>query len=372
MKKCLLLYLSFCFLFVSAASCQQTGIGDTPAPTKTKTQEAIQDSEPIQPTKTEEKSKTLTIGFSWARQGDDPYYIGMRDTLHAAMEAHKDEYGYETVRWIYRIAGEDAQQQKKDIQDFIDTQVDLIVVYAFDTKEMEVSLSAARKAGIPFIAYDRPIDPSVAIIPDATIALDTTTMDYQVGKALIAAMEEAGITPNSLIMIEGDYADQICLSRPMHDGFDRACQEAGIEVKQRVASEWDVNKGLDGFTAAYEANPDCNVVFVSADFIIPAVETVLKKAGKWKPNGEAGHVWVVSADLGPSGIPYIKDRYLDFAISDGLENMAEAFATTAFRLIAYGIPPVEKYIYVESEIVTKENLESCDTWAKEYERGEQG
>lgn len=307
--------------------------------------------------------KTLSIGMSWAHL-DDSLFYAMRDTMEKAVKELSPERGYSKVEWIHVVANNDVQKQASDISDLITKDVDLIVSYAIDSKAIQSSIEEARSAGIPFICYDRDADPE-GTQPDAFIGLDTVDQAYTAGIALFKQMEEAGVKPTSVISIVGDLSDQNALNRI--EGFKKAADEYGITITQEVPSEWNADKALSGFSAAFQAHPDCNTVLIASDFIITAVQSVLEKAGKWIPSGQEGHVWVASQDVYPAGLQFIRDGYIDYDTAYDLWNIALGFAPVAFDLVE-GKAIANPEVKVPGRVVGLDNVDTIDNlWARDYE-----
>ena len=310
------------------------------------------------------EGRTLTVGMSWAHKNDSLFY-GMQDTLEKATEAEAKKRGYDGVRWVHVICDDNAQKQASDIEDLITQKVDLIVSYAQDSTAIGASIDAARRAGIPFICYDRDADAKVTQ-PDAFIGLDTTAQAYTTGVALFKAMKEAGAAPTDIISIIGDLSDQNALNRI--DGFNKAAKEFGVAVKQEVPSEWDSDKAQAGFSAAFQANPNCNTVLIASDFIITAVQSVLENSDQWIPAGEKGHIWVASQDVFPIGLQFIRDGYIDFDGAYALKAMAEEFAPIAINLIEGKGAPANSKVVVTGVVINQQNVDTVDgLWARNYE-----
>lgn len=307
---------------------------------------------------------TLTIGMSWAHKNDSLFY-GMQDSLEKATLAEAKKRGFDNVRWVHVICDDNAQKQASDIEDLITQKVDLIVSYAQDSTAIGASIAAAHKAGIPFICYDRDTDPAVTQ-PDAFIGLDTTAQAYTTGVELFKAMKAAGVAPVDIISIIGDLSDQNALNRI--DGFNKAAKEYGVSVKQEVPSEWDSGKAMSGFSAAFQANPNCNTVLIASDFIITAVQSVLENADQWIPAGEKGHIWVASQDVFPVGLQFIRDGFIDFDGAYDLKAMAEEFAPIALNLVLGKGAPANPKVVVTGVVVNKANVDTLDgLWARDYE-----
>ena len=307
--------------------------------------------------------KTMTIGMSWAHKNDSLFY-GMEDTLAKAMDELKAERGYDSIDWIHVIANDDAQKQAADIEDLITKDVDLIVSYAQDNEAIKASIESAHAAGIPFICYDRDATEG-GTQPDGFVGLDSTEQAYTTGVALFQAMKDAGVVPTDVISIVGALNDTNATNRIA--GFKKAADEFGVTIKQEVPSDWDANKALEGFTAAFQANPNCNCVLIASDFIITAVQSVLEKNEKWIANGQEGHVWVGSQDVFPTGLQFIRDGYIDFDTAYDLWAIAQNFAPMAYDLVE-GKELETTKIYEAGRVVSKENVDTLENlWARDYE-----
>ncbi|MCL1855286.1 MAG: tRNA uridine-5-carboxymethylaminomethyl(34) synthesis enzyme MnmG [Clostridia bacterium] len=247
--------------------------------------------------------------------------------------------------------------------DLISRGVDVIVVYAFDSIAIGSSIESAQAAGIPIILYDRAADPSVTQ-PDAFVGLDTTAQAYEAGKVFFQMMKDAGVTPNKIISIVGDLADQNALNRI--EGFDNAAAEFDTQVEVTVPSEWNSDKALANFTTAWQANPDSNCVLIASDFIITSVQSVLEANDAWIPNGEEGHVWVCAQDAFPVGLQYVRDGFIDVEGVYNLEGMADLFTSVVYDLID-GKPIANQSQTVGAGIMTKENVNTQTWWAQAYE-----
>lgn len=308
--------------------------------------------------------KTLTIGMSWAHKNDTLFYA-MEDTLTAAIGAAAKENGYSNVKWIHVIAGDDSVKQASDIEDLITKKVDVIISYTYDSKAIESSIKAAHKAGIPFISWDRNVDASVTEKPDLFVGLDTTTQAYSCGIALFKAMKDAGTKPTDVISIIGDLADQNALNRIK--GFKKAADEYGVTITQEVPSEWNSDKALSGFSAAYQAHPNTNCVLIASDFIITSVQSVLEANKAWIPNGQKGHVWIGSQDVFPVGLEYLRNGYMDYDTAYDLNSMSKEVSKAIFQIVD-GKYSGKKEITVGGTVVSKSNVDTLDLWAKKYEK----
>jgi len=93
------------------------------------------------------------------------------------------------------------EEQKKQIQYFIDRDVDVIVIICIDADSLSDEVQKARNAGIKVIAYDRIIRNSNI---DLYISFDNRTVGKQMGEALVTDGLKEG---DNVIMIGGSPVD---------------------------------------------------------------------------------------------------------------------------------------------------------------------
>lgn len=96
--------------------------------------------------KNESGRPKMTIGASYMTM-NNPYFEVINEEIKAVVESKGDVL--ET-----RDSGMDAKVQAKQVESFIDEQVDCILINAVDWKRIGPSLKKAKKAGIPVIAVD--------------------------------------------------------------------------------------------------------------------------------------------------------------------------------------------------------------------------
>ncbi|MDC7291646.1 sugar ABC transporter substrate-binding protein [Blautia schinkii] len=309
-----------------------------------------------------EGGETLKIGFSWSHKNDSLFY-SFDESLAKVMDETCKEHGYDAVEWVHVVAEDNADKQSSDISDLITQDCDVIVAYAFDNVAIASSAQECKDAGIPFVLYDRNMAEDAEPKADLFIGLDTYNQAYLAGKEFFQMLKDDGVEANSIISIMGATNDNNALNR--EQGFTDAAKEFGLEIKQTVPSDWDAEKALTGFTAAFQANPECNVVLIASDFIVTAVQSVLEANDAWYPKGEEGHVYICSQDGFPTGIKFMQDGYMDYSGMYNVDGMAENFASAIYEIIE-GTYKGEAELYSDPLVVNAEDIESLELWGKNY------
>lgn len=98
-------------------------------------------------------------------------------------------------------ANGDIEEQIKQIEYFIDSKMDVIVIVCISSEGLEEAVNDAKEAGIKVIAYDR-------LIKNANVDLYISFDNSMVGDLMADAFIDAGIPDGgSVLMLGGDEAD---------------------------------------------------------------------------------------------------------------------------------------------------------------------
>jgi inositol transport system substrate-binding protein len=258
----------------------------------------------------------FTLAFASAGCGSQPAkptICAAFETLQtefwvAAIDAIRSDLRQRELAMLEAIADGDANRQLEQVRNFVARRVDGIVVVPKDGKSVIPMIKAANAAGIPIVLFNRPPEPSdarsVAVVAD-NLGIARATADH-----LCALARQTGRRVKSAILI-GDLGDANSIAR--RDGFDQAAAACGdaMEVVARIPTEWNQEKALAGVTNALQANPDLGLVFTSSDFMLPAIVSALKGAGRYRKAGEQGHVILGGFDGDATAWRMLEEGYLD-------------------------------------------------------------
>lgn len=139
---------------------------------------------------TAECGASPTIGVSWPDL-DSPQWKSDSDTIRDAIAGGNGE-----VRDI--DAHMSAAKQIIDLRALIDARVNALIVAAIDPRAIEPAIQAAVAAGIPVIAYDRPIDIGGVF----SIGFSQTDVGRLQALALYAARPQG-----DWVLLKGDFDD---------------------------------------------------------------------------------------------------------------------------------------------------------------------
>lgn len=245
-----------------------------------------------------------------------------RVAVNNGIKAEASDRGFEIVEVV---ADGDAQQQNAQIQSLITQEVDAILVCAVDQNTIERALIAAKRAGIPVVAYDRDLPESRVV--QAFVGPDSTFDGRLAGEYTAKALQ--GVE-GEIVIVEliGALNDQNGIDRSK--GFREGIAALDNVKLIEVPTDWDSARALSGTQNAFQANADVKAVFAATDTHIPAVETVLADTGKLTGIGEAGHVVVTGVNGSNDGYQAVVN-----GIADGFVVMGtDATGRKAVELVA--------------------------------------
>ncbi len=236
------------------------------------------------------------------------YWVASRDAI-------KDELTAKNADMLLAVANNDANEQLKQINNFIAKKVDGIIVAPKDAQTVIPMIKAANRANIPIVLYNRPpaenSGKSVTVVAD-NLVITKATVSFMVEQA-----KKTGRKHKAMILV-GDLGDVNAIGR--RDGFDQVVGQVPdvIEVVARIPTEWNQEKAMSGVTNSLQAHPDIDLIFTSSDFLLPSIVSALKGAGKYKKVGEEGHVLLGGFDGDATAYQMLADGYLD---ADGVQDV---------------------------------------------------
>jgi len=275
---------------------------------------------------------------------------GVVDAIKAELE--KNGYEYTEV-----VADGDAQKQNAQIQTLINQKVGAILVCAVDLNTIETALMAAKKAGIPVVAYDRDLPDSNA--KDAFVGPDSIADGLAAGEYMAEQFKDEEGTVKVLELL-GALNDQNGIDRSK--GFQDALSKLpNVEIIS-MPTDWDSAKALAAVQNAFQANPDIKGIFAATDTQIPSIETVLTDLGKLKKVGEEGHTVVTGINGSNDGYEATAKGISDGIVVMDLKTTGETAAQMAIKLM--NGEELDGDVVIPGKFYTYENIEENkdDIW----------
>jgi ABC-type sugar transport system substrate-binding protein len=243
----------------------------------------------------------ITVGF--AQVGAES------DWRTACTKSVKDTF---TSKNGYKLIFDDAQQKQENqitaIRNFIQQDVDYIVLDPVTETGWDTVLQEAKDAGIPVIVVDRMVDVSDDSLYTMRIGSDFKAEGNKACDWLKQYADAQGVaqTDIKIVDIQGTIGASAQIGRT--EGLNDAVKANGWKLVAQQTGEFTQAKGQEVMESILKQNSDFNVVYCENDNeafgAIDALEAAGKKVGTDLKNGD---VMVMSFDSTKAGLTDVKD-----------------------------------------------------------------
>ncbi len=307
---------------------------------------------------TEDRELTV-VGFSQIGAESDWRWANTESMKSVFVE----ENGYELIF-------DDAQQKQTNqimaIRNFIQQEVDYIVLAPVTETGWDTVLEEARDAGIPVIIVDRMVKVNNQDLFKCWVGSDFELEGRKVCEWLRWFAVKEGIAPEDIHIadIQGTIGGSAQIGRTK--GLRKASEEYGWDVVAMVEGEFTKAKGREAMEGLLKKYKNINVVYCENDNeafgAIEAIEAAGRHVGSDIKNGE---IMILSFDG-------VKQQAIQDALNDSISCIAECNPLHGPRVEAI-IRTLEerdtpqKYEYVDEEVFSAyESIESVIVESREY------
>ena len=308
---------------------------------------------------TDNENKLTVVGFSQVGAESDWRSANTESMKSVFTEAN----GYELIF-------DDAQQKQTNqimaIRNFIQQEVDYIVLAPVTETGWDTVLSEAKEAGIPVIIVDRMVDVDDPELFECWVGSNFELEARKVCEWLRWYTTKQNIAPEDLHIadIQGTIGASAQIGRTR--GLTLAADEYGWDVIARVEGEFTRSKGYEVMESLLEEYPEINVVYCENDNeafgAIEAIEAAGLKVGS---NIDEGEIMILSFDG-------VKPEALEDVLKDSISCIGECNPLHGPRVEAIiqtlknGEIP-QKYEYVDEDIFSAyEEISGVIVESKEY------
>ena len=236
-------------------------------------------------------SDLITVGFS---------QVGAEsDWRTANSESMKETFSKDNG---YKLIFDDAQQKQENqitaIRNFIQQDVDYIVLAPVTETGWDTVLKEAQDADIPVIIVDRIVDVSDDSLYTAWVGSDFKLEGQKASAWLKAYAEAKGMSEVNIAHIQGTIGASAQIGRT--EGLEEAAKENGWNIVDQQTGEFTQAKGQEVMESMLKKHDNINVVYCENDNeafgAIDAIEAAGKKVG---PDGD---ILVMSFDTTNAGL----------------------------------------------------------------------
>ena len=236
-------------------------------------------------------SDLITVGFS---------QVGAEsDWCTANSESMKETFSKDNG---YKLIFDDAQQKQENqitaIRNFIQQDVDYIVLAPVTETGWDTVLKEAQDADIPVIIVDRMVDVSDDSLYTAWVGSDFKLEGQKASAWLKAYAEAKGMSEVNIAHIQGTIGASAQIGRT--EGLEEAAKENGWNIVDQQTGEFTQAKGQEVMESMLKKHDNINVVYCENDNeafgAIDAIEAAGKKVG---PDGD---ILVMSFDTTNAGL----------------------------------------------------------------------
>ena len=286
-----------------------------------------------------------TVGVSMALF-DDNFLTVLRN----GMQDYSKELKGVTLQ--VEDAQNDVAKQQSQIQNFIASKVDAIIVNPVDTDATAAMSKLAADAGIPLVYVNRqPVN--IDTLPDnqafvASNEQESGTLETKEVCRLLGGKGKA-------VVIMGELSNQAARMRTqdVHDVV-KTDECKGIEIVEEQTANWDRTQGSDLVSNWLSSGLEFNAVISNNDEMAIGAIQALKAAGKDMKDYVIGGV-----DATQDALAAMQAGDLDVTVFQDAAGQGKGSLDAALKL-AKG-EKIDKKVYIPFQLVTPENVKDFVT-----------
>ena len=281
---------------------------------------------------------------------NDPNESGYRTANDADLKAmFTKENGYD-ASFAYSLKND---EQIQAAQQFIQDDVDYLLLSAADTAGWDSVLQDAKDAGIHVILFDRTIDADESLY-DASIVSDMA----KEGETAVNWLADQGLDSYKVIHIQGVMGSAAQQGR---SGAldDKVAAESNWEIVAQQTAEWNAEKAQQIVQSQIDAGKDFNVIYAENDDMAKGAVAALDAAGI--SHGVGKDVIVMGFDCNKWALEELLAQNWNY---DGQCNPFQAsYIDEIIKTIEGGSAPAEKVVIMEekgfdAETITQEDVDT--------------
>ncbi|MFC3569764.1 sugar ABC transporter substrate-binding protein [Paracoccus simplex] len=286
-----------------------------------------------------------TIGVSMALF-DDNFLTVLRN----GMQEHAATLDGVTLQ--VEDAQNDVGKQLNQIENFVASGVDAIIVNPVDTDATIAMSAAAQNAGIPLVFVNRqPVNLDSLPEKQAFVASDEKESGTLETQEICRLLKEQGKTEAKAVVLMGELSNQAARMRTQDIKDVLATPECGfITIVQEQTANWSRTQGADLVSNWLSAGTEFDAVISNNDEMAIGAIQALKSAGR-----DMDSVVIGGVDATQDALAAMTAGDLDVTVFQDAAGQGHGAVDTALKL-ARG-EAVEQKVYVPFQLVTPQNLD---------------
>ena len=268
-----------------------------------------------------------TVGLSLSTL-NNPFFVEVRDGAQAAA----DELGLEL---IVTDAQDSVSTQISNIEDLLQSGVDVLIVNATDSDAVVPAVMEANSRNVPVIAVDRSVN-------GGTLAYFIAS-DNLAGGRLAGEFICEQIGGGSVVELEG--IPGASAARERGQGFNEAAAECeGLNVVARQTANFNRAEGLSVMENILVAQPEIDAVFAHNDEMALGALQAIQASGR--------DILVVGFDATDDAVAAVNECTMAATVAQQPSMLGDEAVRAANEIITNGAPAETVNVAVDLQLVT--------------------
>jgi len=285
------------------------------------------------------------VGMSQCNLGE-PWRVQMNADIRRAAEAHPE------LEVVYKDAQNDTLRQRSQIEEFIDADVDLLIVSPKEAAPLTPPVAAAYRRSIPVIVLDRKVlgDAYTQFIGADNQRIGRAAGEWAVGRLLALPQVRAGGRAR-IVELTG-----LMTSTPGQDrlaGFHAALRGQPVDIIFTADTQWLEPRAREEMESALAVNPRIDLVYAHNDPAAHGAYLAAKAAER-----EKDIVFVGIDGLPQEGQVYVRQGLL--AASFEYPTGGREAIDSALRILRGEAVP--RQLTLHSRVFTPANVAAGGEW----------
>ena len=254
-------------------------------------------------------------------------------------------------------ANDDVNTQMSQVNDFIQSGCDVIIIQPTDSQAMAPAVIQANEAGIPVITINRTIMGDNVKV-DLFVGSDDAVMAQMCAEDLIKQANGLNV---DVATIQGVLATANAQKRA--EGFaEYVSNHANINVVADRPCDWKNEMALPATTDMLIAHPQLYGIFSHSDCMLQGIFSGLAQSDRLVPRGEDGHLVLYAIDGDAYALEKIREGYLDGTVEQSPVMMATVTAKAVLTRVAKGKPLNGEAVLLTPTFINYENVDNMSHW----------